>query len=467
MAIEKKIPRGEKIMEEALGKDRNAVSTISIFLCYAREDEAFLEELEQHLAPLKRQELITSWHDRDIRAGSAWEQEIHAHLDNAQLIVLLVSPSFMSSDYCYSIEMTRALERQRRGESRVIPVIVRPVYWQGEPLGNLQALPTDGKPIASWFNRDEAFFDVAEGIRHVIEEIKAQLNHQQGEDGGKNFQNASVLKQESLPGEGPSKAYKNGKRHSGKNIDKRKNRNLGRRGFLVSVAILLILALSLVPFIPFPACFASFCRSSQQPVNPQSTQDPGKVSDANLSVMLLRVDSPSFVFFGDPSRYSDGGTPPTDIGAVLLAKNTTSYYTIILSLRNLKQAGNDMFIDYVTLELLQIPSIFRPLTVWTHSIATTDTTHPYPATYKGQNPGQLLYCGPSQNVSLAPEEPDQLDIQVHSTVSAYLQFKVKITYHITGAPQTLTLPRIFQVVFSDTSNWQEYILQYGSLVKKP
>jgi len=78
----------------------------------------------------------------------------------------------MASEYCYGIEMKRALERHKKGEARVIPVILSYVHWQGI-LGNLQVLPTDAKPITSaiWHSLNEALFDVAEGIRKVIQEL--------------------------------------------------------------------------------------------------------------------------------------------------------------------------------------------------------------------------------------------------------------------------------------------------------
>jgi hypothetical protein len=142
---------------------------VNIFFCYAHEDEALLNKLKSHLRPLQRQGLIDVWHDREINAGAEWEQEIGHHLNAAQIILLLVSPDFMNSDYCYSVEMKRALERHQRGEARVIPIILRHVYWQGI-LGNLQALPTDAKPVNSWQDQDEVFFLVVEGIRKAIEE---------------------------------------------------------------------------------------------------------------------------------------------------------------------------------------------------------------------------------------------------------------------------------------------------------
>ena len=83
----------------------------------------------------------------------------------------------MDSDYCYSIEMKRAIERHDRGEAIVIPVILRPVYWQGAPFGKLLALPTDAKPVRSqsWYDLDDAFFNVAEGIRKAVEELITKL----------------------------------------------------------------------------------------------------------------------------------------------------------------------------------------------------------------------------------------------------------------------------------------------------
>jgi len=149
---------------------------VKIFFCYAHEDEALLNKLKTHLRPLQRQGLIDVWHDRDIRAGAVWEQEIRRRLNEADIILLLVSPSFMDSDYCYSIEMKRAIERHKKNEASVIPIILEYVYWQVEPLKNLQALPTDAKPIvsASWHSQNEALYNVTDGIRKVVMELTQQ-----------------------------------------------------------------------------------------------------------------------------------------------------------------------------------------------------------------------------------------------------------------------------------------------------
>src|SRR5205809_1037849 len=150
--------------------------TKEIFFCYAREDEALRQGLERQLKVLHRQGVIGLWHIRNISAGTEWEREIDRHLNTAHVILLLISSDFMASNYCYGVEMTRAMERHERGETCVIPVILRPVYWQRAPFGKLQALPTDAEPVTGsrWHSQDEAFFDVAEGIRIAVEKLIAK-----------------------------------------------------------------------------------------------------------------------------------------------------------------------------------------------------------------------------------------------------------------------------------------------------
>lgn len=149
---------------------------VEIFCCYAREDQLFLQQLKTHLMPLQWQRLITLWADTDINAGWEWEKEIEKHLETAHMILLLISPDFMASEYCYSKEMKRAVERHERGEARVIPVILRPCLWQQAPFGKLQALPRDTMPVTSvkWHNLDDAFFNVAEGIHKAVEELTSK-----------------------------------------------------------------------------------------------------------------------------------------------------------------------------------------------------------------------------------------------------------------------------------------------------
>ncbi len=143
----------------------------SLFFSYSHRDETLRDELEKHLSTLRRQGIITTWHDRRIGAGREFDQEISQHLEEADIILLLVSPDFLASDYCYEKEMTRALERHKSGEARVIPVILRPCDWHDAPFGKLQAVPKDGKAVTKFPSQDEAFLDVVQAIKKVIQEI--------------------------------------------------------------------------------------------------------------------------------------------------------------------------------------------------------------------------------------------------------------------------------------------------------
>src|SRR5205823_9597857 len=118
------------------------MASIEVFCCYAHKDQSLLNELKTHLIPLQRYGLIHIWNDTDISPGTEWEEEINKHLNSAQIILLLVSPNFMASDYCYSKEMNQAMERHKRGEAQVIPIILRHIYWQRALFGQLQVLPT-------------------------------------------------------------------------------------------------------------------------------------------------------------------------------------------------------------------------------------------------------------------------------------------------------------------------------------
>lgn len=140
---------------------------INLFVSYSHVDEELRRELEKHLSILRRQRVINSWDDRRIGPGEDIHKEINTHLENADIVLLLVSVDFLDSDYCYDVEMQRALERHRQGLTRVIPVILRPCDWQKAPFGTLKACPNDGKPVVDHRTHDEGFLQVAQAVRQV------------------------------------------------------------------------------------------------------------------------------------------------------------------------------------------------------------------------------------------------------------------------------------------------------------
>ena len=150
-------------------------TTLKIFFSYAREDKDLWNTLDKQLSGLKREGVITGWHEGEISPGVEWQALIEKHLRVSDVILLLISPDFVASDYCYTIVMTRAINRHENGEARVIPILLRPTDFKGLPFARLQYLPVNGQAVTSWENKDAAFLSIVEGIRKAIEELVAKL----------------------------------------------------------------------------------------------------------------------------------------------------------------------------------------------------------------------------------------------------------------------------------------------------
>ncbi|MEX3992677.1 DnaB-like helicase C-terminal domain-containing protein [Paraburkholderia sp. EG286A] len=144
---------------------------VSIFISYSHKDEPFKECLEEHLAVLRRAKKISQWSDRKIVPGTSWAAEIDRNIETADIILLLVSSSFIASGYCYEKELARAIKRHEAESAVVIPVFVRPVDLTDEPLMGFQGLPKDAVSITEWQNEDLGWRDVARGLRVVVDEI--------------------------------------------------------------------------------------------------------------------------------------------------------------------------------------------------------------------------------------------------------------------------------------------------------
>lgn len=146
--------------------------SIEIFISYSHEDEMLFNGLVKHLKILERDGLISSWHNRKVQAGEEYQNIINSHLAKAKIILLLISADFIASDYCWNIEVQRAMQRHDAGEARVVPVLLRPVSnWEKAPFGDLQVLPEDGKAVTNWQNHDSAFLNIVGKIEEVIREL--------------------------------------------------------------------------------------------------------------------------------------------------------------------------------------------------------------------------------------------------------------------------------------------------------
>jgi hypothetical protein len=149
---------------------------IKVFFAYSHNDETDRNELEKHLAVLKREGLLKTWHDRRILAGINIDQEIDGNLLDSNLVLFLVSPDFLASEYCYSKEMQKTIERQKKGLCWAIPIILDHCDWKNTPLKELRACPKDGIPFSEYPNQNKAYNEVVQDIRIVIGEITKKNN---------------------------------------------------------------------------------------------------------------------------------------------------------------------------------------------------------------------------------------------------------------------------------------------------
>jgi hypothetical protein len=150
------------------------LNSTEIFVSYAPKDEQLRDELVKHLAPLNRQGLATTWYNNKIEAGFHTQAETDKHLNSAQIILLLVSADFIASDYLYSTEMQHAIERHKQAAVYVVPVLLRPVYWQDTPLAEFSMLPPGAKAVTTYDDLDLALLDVVMGIARII---KVNIRH--------------------------------------------------------------------------------------------------------------------------------------------------------------------------------------------------------------------------------------------------------------------------------------------------
>lgn len=145
---------------------------VKVFTSYAHKDEELREELDIHLAMIKRQPAVEVWNDRQIMAGQEWDDSIKSELETADIILLLVSPRFLASRYIYDVEIKTAIERHEKRDAIVVPIILKKCDWHDTEFAKLQALPRNAKPVNSWDDMDEAFYNVVTGIKQVITAVQ-------------------------------------------------------------------------------------------------------------------------------------------------------------------------------------------------------------------------------------------------------------------------------------------------------
>jgi hypothetical protein len=151
---------------------------LNIFFAYSREDSDLRERLDKHLSGLKRRNYINTWFDGQIEAGTEWEKEIDFALSKADIILLLISADFIASDYCFDVEMKKAISRHEKGDAVIIPIILHPCDWSDLPFSKIQGLPQNGKAITSenWKSPEFALSEIAKSIKETVESLRQTKN---------------------------------------------------------------------------------------------------------------------------------------------------------------------------------------------------------------------------------------------------------------------------------------------------
>lgn len=139
-----------------------------LFYSYCHVDESYRERLEKFLVTLRDANKITEWHDRKILAGDEWKEDIKHNLEEADIILLLISQDFLTSSACKE-EISFALNPANK--KITVPIILKPCMWLETQLKDIQAVPKDGKPIIEWDSVDSAWLDVAEKITRLVDSL--------------------------------------------------------------------------------------------------------------------------------------------------------------------------------------------------------------------------------------------------------------------------------------------------------
>jgi hypothetical protein len=154
-----------------------------VFYSYSHRDAKLRERLGTYLAPLTRQKKIVEWHDRKIEPGTNWESEISDQLESANLILFLITEDFLASEYCFGVEVERALSRLKSGEVKVVPILLKPCLWKESLFSELQIIPRDAKAITSWPSPEEAFVEVATDLSKLVSGSPPSLTKQPPHNG--------------------------------------------------------------------------------------------------------------------------------------------------------------------------------------------------------------------------------------------------------------------------------------------
>jgi formylglycine-generating enzyme required for sulfatase activity len=143
---------------------------LKTFIIYSHEDLSYKEELEKFLRHLDQK--INLWSDKKINPGEYWDESIKQNLEEAEVILLLISVDFYNSEYIRETEFKRAKERFEQGKALIVPIIVRDCPWTSyDIIKDIQVLPAGGHSINSWKYRDQVFTEIANSLASLIDRL--------------------------------------------------------------------------------------------------------------------------------------------------------------------------------------------------------------------------------------------------------------------------------------------------------
>lgn len=163
-------------MEDNFTKNTSGNDKVRIFISYSSKDVELMSDLLTQLRVLTiSDKQIEFWQDGLLEPGIAWDAEIKDKLYNAHIVLMLISASFLTTEYVLNIEIKNTLLRQERGEVSALPIILKPCAWRETPLAQFQALPRKGIPITQYPDKDAAMLEVVNGVKRVIDNWKNKL----------------------------------------------------------------------------------------------------------------------------------------------------------------------------------------------------------------------------------------------------------------------------------------------------
>lgn len=142
---------------------------VNIFISYTHNDEIYKDRLITHLASLKKSGLVNVWHDRKLLPGGIVRREIGEQLEDSDIMIALISPDYIDSDYCYDDELLEAIQRHKEKTIRLVYVMIKPVECELLGIKEYVLLPKDGKPVSKWKNKDDAYVDIVRGLKALTQ----------------------------------------------------------------------------------------------------------------------------------------------------------------------------------------------------------------------------------------------------------------------------------------------------------